>query len=659
MTAANSIFTFRRFRTRLLVFLLCLLVPVLGFIFYYVNSNNNEYTEETINSYLQLGADVFDFTRQQQTLTLQAITNSLTWDFGFRTAYAAQDPATLFDAALNVLDRSENSVDMLMITDLDYEVIIDTELQGLSALQSPWLDLLEKADASSDGYANAIVIVDGNPYQIIALPLYLPRQVAWIVGGFALDAEFVQQVKETTLSEISIIRSNAQVAALATQSSPASESALEVHSEVIVSTLSLQRQQMLAEQIEVSESSYSKLQRIAFLSEEYTSLLRPLYTSEDGTMEIVAVIQRSYGENSQNVEQFRALLIQFYLLVLVLSLIAVVVLARSITRPVSNLAEVVSRIEAGNYDEQAVVQSWDEIGELAQSVNSMAKGLAEKEKVRDLLGKVVSHQIAEELLNNPVELGGEERTATILFSDIRGFTSFCEGLSPAAVLTELNKVLSTISDIVEVHDGVVDKYQGDAVMALFGVPIKGNDDAGNAMAAALEIIQALKTSDTSLEACVGINTGIVVAGNLGSSNRLNYSVIGDTVNLSARLESLTRLYNVSNIVSKASAEAAPQFCYRELDEVRVAGKSEAVVIMELLARQGELNQQQQEELTEFEGALASYKAAKWDKAQSQFSQLQQKCDNRPLCQVYLDRIEDFKQTPPPSNWNGIFTFGKK
>lgn len=165
-------------------------------------------------------------------------------------------------------------------------------------------------------------------------------------------------------------------------------------------------------------------------------------------------------------------------------------------------------------------------------------------------------------MSNPVELGGEERTATILFSDIRGFTSYCEDLPPQQVLKELNKVLSCIRDIVVAHNGVVDKFPGDAVMDLFGAPVYSKDDAANALAAGLEIIAAVGSAKSPLSASVGINTGLVVAGNLGSANRLNYSVIGDAVNLAARLEGLTRLYNVANIVSAASKAAAPEFVYR-------------------------------------------------------------------------------------------------
>ncbi len=647
MNALNSIFSFRSFRSRLIVFLLGILIPVLGGIFYYVNRNNNEYTEETINSYLELGADVFDYTREQQALTLQAITNSLTGDFGFRTAYAAQDPATLFDAALNILDRSLDNADMLLIVDLDGRVVIDTETQGFDELEGSWRELIDAADASEDGRSDMIITIEGRPFQLIALPLYLPRQVAWIIGGFSLDGEFVNRVAETTVSEVSIIK--LELSRQAAGSKPS----------VIVSTLIESNQTALAQQLVFEESQIAGLQRISFSTQDYASLLRRLYGEEGDALQVFAVIQRSYDENIENVVQFRSLLIQFYLLVLVISLLAVLLLARSITTPLSKLAAVVKKIEEGDYGRSVVVASRDEIGELADSVNSMARGLAEKEKVRDLLGKVVSHQIAEQLLNNPVELGGEERVATILFSDIRGFTSFCEGMPPKQVLKALNTVLSKISDIVESHQGVVDKYSGDAVMALFGVPIKGESDTANAMAAVLEIVAALKETDSRLSACVGINTGNVVAGNLGSSNRMNYSVIGDTVNLAARLESLTRLYNVSNIVSEASMNDAKDFVYRELDEVCVAGKSQSVRIYELICEKDKLTDRQAEEIRKFESALHCYRAQDWEQAETLFSELQGKCDNAQLCQVYLDRITNFRVKSPGQDWQGAFVFGSK
>lgn len=326
------LFAFRSFRSRLIVFLLLLLLPAFAGIFYYVNRNNTDYTEETINTYLELGADVFDFVREQQAYTLQAIINSLTWDFGFRTAYAANDPATLFDAALNVLDRSLGSTDMLLIADLDNQVIIDTELQGAERLQGTWLALIERADQSEDGSAEMIASIAARPFQLIALPLYLPRQVAWIVGGFALDQEFVDQVAETTVSDVSIVASEAGWV-----------------SEVIASTLSASNQVALSAQLNVGASAINTLQLIRYADEEFTTLLRSLYEDPGSSLQVFAVIQRSYDESNENVVQFRNLLIEFYGIILVLSLVAVIFLARSITNPVSRLAHAVKRIEDGDY----------------------------------------------------------------------------------------------------------------------------------------------------------------------------------------------------------------------------------------------------------------------------------------------------------------------
>ena len=202
---------------------------------FFVNTNNTQYTEETINTYLALGAGVFDAQRSQQSYTLEAIINSLTWDFGFRTAFAANNQRTMLDAAYNVLNRSLGSADTLIITDLELNVLADTANAVYQKLAGPWLELLQRADASEDGTAAAILAMEGIPYQFIALPLYLPRQVAWIVGGFAMGNEFVEGVKAVTFSEVSILESSAGASL-----------------NVIASTLNTERQQVLRESIQLN-----------------------------------------------------------------------------------------------------------------------------------------------------------------------------------------------------------------------------------------------------------------------------------------------------------------------------------------------------------------------------------------------------------------------
>src|SRR5262249_27100495 len=220
----------------------------------------------------------------------------------------------------------------------------------------------------------------------------------------------------------------------------------------------------------------------------------------------------------------------------------------------------------------------DELGSLASSFNKMSEGLAERDRVRDLLGKVVSPEIAAELLRKDAILGGEEREVTVLFSDLRNFTSMSEKLAPQEMLEILNRYFTGMSAIIEKHGGVVDKYMGDALMALFGAPLADPDDADRAMQAALEMTEALddlnrrwqKRGLPTIGVGIGINTDIVVAGNMGSETRLNYTVIGDGVNLASRLEGLTKTaeYEARIIISGSTlANAKTRYRTRRLGEV--------------------------------------------------------------------------------------------
>ncbi len=656
----SSLFAFRSFRTRLLVFLLALLLPVLLGIYVFVNRENTDYTDDTIDSYLQLGADVFDFKREEHKNTLLTITSTMTRDWGFRNAFGTGDPFTIIDAADNILMRSLGAADMMLIASMEGEVIIDTRMQGFEKLEGEWRVLMDAAAASSDGIGDAIITVQGVPYQITVIPLFLPTPVAWIFGGFPLDNRFAATVKQSIVSDVSIVEFTQDTSA---QALP------EVH--VIASTLSDENQQLLSAQLQQTGTAVTDTLRIALSDGEYGTLLRPLYGQPGDSLQIVAVIQKSYNENMANLQAFQNVLLQFYLAVIAISLIAVILLARSVTRPILDLARRVRRIEAGDYGQAVAVTGQDEIGQLAGSINTMAAGLAEKEKVRDLLGKVVSHEIAEELLSKTIALGGEERVVTVLFADIKGFTSLCENLAPEAVLTLLNRYLSEITEVIERHHGVVDKYTGDSVMALFGAPLSRPGDAGNAIATALAIqstMAALNEANLAqgmfaIEAGIGVHTGLVVAGNLGSQNRLNYTVIGDSVNLSARLEGLTRRYHVPNIVSEATRRDAPGFVYRELDLVRVAGKKEPVRIFEVLGREGEVSAQVLDEAAAFAQVLQDYRAQRWQQALQGLEALlaaqPAHAREQSLYGVYAARIAALREETLSPDWDAVYTFDKK
>lgn len=219
------------------------------------------------------------------------------------------------------------------------------------------------------------------------------------------------------------------------------------------------------------------------------------------------------------------------------------VLTRELTGPVRDLVAATSRVAGGDLAARVPVRSGDELGRLASAFNTMTEGLELKERYRGVLDKVVSPEVAQELLRSDILLGGETREVTTLFVDISSFTAMTEGMEPQRVVAFVNDIMSRLGTVVEAHGGVVDKYLGDGLMALFGAPVGRGDDATRAVRAALDMQRAMTALDAPRAArgeppvrvAVGIHTGPVVAGNIGSPNRLNYTAVGESVNLAARL----------------------------------------------------------------------------------------------------------------------------
>lgn len=281
--------------------------------------------------------------------------------------------------------------------------------------------------------------------------------------------------------------------------------------------------------------------------------------------------------------QLEKVLIGLNAVALLVSGIAGVLVARGVTQPLIGLSEGVRRIMRGDYRARVPVKTRDELGDLASAFNRMALGLEERDKVRDLLGKSVSPEVARELMNSEIELGGEIRDVTILFSDLRKFTALSETQSPQGLVEQLNAYFTEVTGAIESAGGVVDKYIGDAVMAIFGAPVGVVDHADRAVRAALAILEAEEGLNHQrreqglppLYTGIGISTGAVVAGNVGSATRCNYTVIGNEVNLASRLESLTKetAFRARIICSEATRSAlAGAHTLRDLGETEIRGK---------------------------------------------------------------------------------------
>lgn len=280
--------------------------------------------------------------------------------------------------------------------------------------------------------------------------------------------------------------------------------------------------------------------------------------------------------------QVRALQLQIAFFVLVVFLVALALIfavSHGLARPLRELVRGTQAIRAGQFDVTVPVRSNDELGELATSFNEMAIGLAQREQLRNALNLVADRDIAEQLINGRIELGGELREVSVLFCDIRGFTAITQIMSPAEVVHLLNDHLTEMTRVVYEHGGVVDKFMGDGVMAVFGAPKTRGDDTFAAARCALDMIAARearnRTAPQKIHVGIGIATGPVIAGNMGSDNRLNYTVIGERVNLAARLCSQAGRGEVV-IDSTTRTQLAERIEAELLPELRLKGFTDAV-----------------------------------------------------------------------------------
>ncbi|NOQ76841.1 MAG: CHASE2 domain-containing protein, partial [Methylococcaceae bacterium] len=286
-----------------------------------------------------------------------------------------------------------------------------------------------------------------------------------------------------------------------------------------------------------------------------------------------------------------------------------------------------------------------------------------------IFGQYVPPELVEQMSQSETEfsLSGESREMTVLFSDVRGFTAISEKLAPEQLCQVINEILTPVTRQIHQYQGTIDKYMGDAVMAFWGAPVVDSQHAHNAVASALSIVPALQEQNEQfqakglppLEMGIGLNTGVMSVGNMGSQFRVAYTVMGDAVNLGSRLEGLTKMYGVHIIVSEFTQSAAPAFFYRELDKVQVKGKQEAVSIYEPLCQLESLTVKQQQCVDIWHKALNQYRNKNWEEANSLLRELLTEHPEDKLYTIYLQRIEQFQATPPAVDWDGVFVSESK
>jgi adenylate cyclase len=293
-----------------------------------------------------------------------------------------------------------------------------------------------------------------------------------------------------------------------------------------------------------------------------------------------------------------------------------------------------------------------------------------KRQFTELFGQYVPPELVDEMARDPRKYNMEPRAAelTILFSDVRGFTSISEALKPEELREYINEYLTQMSGIIRSrHRGTLDKYIGDAIMAFWGAPVEDAQHARNGVLAALDMQKERTVLNEkfatrgwpTLNIGVGLNSGSVRVGDMGSQVRRAYTVMGDAVNVASRLEGRTKSYGVGILVGEGTRAQVKDVVFREVDRVKVKGRDEAVTIYEPLGLDGQVPRGALDELKIWNQALRAYRAQAWDQVEVQLLNLQRMNPGCGLYQVYAEKVAQMRREPPPARWDGVTVFDEK
>ena len=391
------------------------------------------------------------------------------------------------------------------------------------------------------------------------------------------------------------------------------------------------------------------------------------------------MVKASYGAIAKiRSEQTQAVLISMIVTVLaaIVGLVFANLVSGGISRPVRKLLEGTRAVEAGRLDQSIDVTTSDEIGQLAAAFNRMVLQLRDNERIRETFGKYIDPRVVEGLIDRPnlTAAEGQRRVMTVMFCDLKGFTSLSEGMTPQGLVKVMNRYLSIMSEPIRSNRGIIDKYIGDGIMAYWGPPfVDEADHARFACLAAVEMIERISTLrreipellgvlGTPMETCdlrIGVATGEALVGSIGSDVMMSYTVMGDVVNLASRLEAANKAYGTRNLISERVFNAASAAIeVREIDRVVVAGQTRSERIFEILGRKGELVPQQLTSRDRYLEGLAAYRERKWDDAlRALGASLVAVPDDGPSMAL-ISRIEGLKANPPPQDWDGSWYIEK-
>ena len=391
--------------------------------------------------------------------------------------------------------------------------------------------------------------------------------------------------------------------------------------------------------------------------------------------DMLSLLRRDSNATIGKQQQVMLISILLTVLAAILGLVFAGLVSTGVTRPVRRLLEGARAVEAGNLQGTIVATSRDEIGHLTTAFNQMVEQLRLKERLRETFGKYVDPRVVEGLIEGPaLAVEGERRVMTVLFCDVRGFSSTSEGMTPQGLVKVMNRYFSTMSAPIRAHQGVIDKYIGDAIMAYWGPPFAAADEQARlASLAALEMLRfvpqlraelpellGVRALPTSFDIRIGIATGEVLVGSIGSELMMSYTVMGDTVNLASRLEGANKEYGGRILVSEATiAAASAAIEAREIDRVVTLGQSRPQAVFEIMGGKGELTAAQLELRARYAEGLAAYRAQRWDEARRSFEVALLAMPGDGPSTTFIRRIDRMIAAPPGEGWDGAWHLERK
>jgi adenylate cyclase len=363
------------------------------------------------------------------------------------------------------------------------------------------------------------------------------------------------------------------------------------------------------------------------------------------------------------------------LLAAIVGFVFALLVSSGITRPVRLLLAGTREVEAGRFDKTITVSTQDEIGELAAAFNRMTEQLRHNERIRETFGRYIDPKVVQGLIDRPeVAIDGERRVMTIMFCDMSGFTSMSEGMTPRGLVKVMNHYFTVMSAPIRSNRGIIDKYIGDAIMSYWGPPFIEEDEqallAGLAAVEMTDQVPALQKQLPDLlgirampapcDLRIGIATGEVLTGSIGSELMMSFTVMGDAVNLASRLEAANKIYGSRILVSRATAEAiGSRLELREIDCLAVAGQSAPQPIFEVMAKAGALTGAQASLRAHYAEGLAAYRSRRFDAARTAFNAALEAVPGDGPSRTMLGRIVQFEASPPDEGWDGTWRLDSK